>query len=125
VDAAAPSTPVLPQLERACKPTDSLLPLPVIHMRRVKAVAPGSLPRRSRRVAGVDPCSPGSVTTEAQRRVMRSLGFACKEKIDLKTQDAYFKIMGSRLNESHVAAMAAIFGWNIEEDAQVRAGDFL
>ncbi|CAD6246850.1 unnamed protein product [Miscanthus lutarioriparius] len=118
VDAAAPSTPVLPQLERACKPTDSLLPLPVIHMRRVKAVAPGSLPRRSRRVAGVDPCSPGLVTTEAQRRVMRSLGFACKEKIDLKTQDAYFKIMGSQLNESHVAAMAAIFGWNIEEDAQ-------
>ncbi|XP_066339907.1 uncharacterized protein [Miscanthus floridulus] len=125
VDAAAPSTPVLPQLERARKPTDSLLPLPVIHMRCVKAAAPGSLPRRSRRVAGVDPCSLGPVTTEAQRRVMRSLGFACKGKIDLKTQDVYFKIMGSRLTESRVAAMAAIFGWNIEEDAQVRVGDFL
>lgn len=124
-DVTATPTLALPQLSKVCKPTDMLLPQPVIHKRRIKAVAPGSLPRRSRRVAGADPCSPGPITTESQRRVMRCLGFECKAKIDPKTQDAYFKIMGSRFADNHVAAMAAIFGWSLEEDSQVRAGDIL
>jgi len=56
----------------------------------------------------------------AQRKVMRRLGFEATEKIDPKTQDAYFKTFGQMLSDSHMAAMTAIFGWTTEEDLQVR-----
>lgn len=114
-------TPVHLQLLKVRKPTDKLLPHPVIH-KRSKAPASVSLPRRSRRVAGVGLCSPGPVAIESQRWVMRSLGFDCAARIDSKTQDAYFKLMGERLADCHVAAMAAIFGWSID-DSQARLGD--
>jgi len=71
-------------------------------------------------VAGVTPCSPGPVTMVAQRKVMRTLGFEATEKIDPKTQDAYFKTFGQTLSDSHMAAMTAILGWTSGEDLQVR-----
>jgi hypothetical protein len=61
----------LPKLDKVRKPMDKLLPLPVIQKRRKKAPPPGSLPWRSRRVAGVAPCSLGLVLSVAQKRVMR------------------------------------------------------
>lgn len=46
---------------------------------------------------------------------MRSLGFGLQEKIDVAVQDEYGKLYGQKLNESHVSALAAIFGWTVEE----------
>jgi len=97
------------------KPIDALLPHPRIQKRRAKKPPPGSLPRRSRRVAGAEPCSPGPVISVAQRKVMRSLGFGLQEKIDVAVQDEYGKLYGQKLNESHVSTLAAIFGWTVEE----------
>ena len=51
---------------------------------------------------------------------MRSLSFEATEKIDPKTQDAYFKTFGQTLSDSHMAAMTAILGWTSGEDLQVR-----
>lgn len=94
-----PSPPPAHQrLLKVRKPVVRLLPKPVVHKRRSKGPAFGSLPRRSRRVAGAGPCSPGPITSESQRRVIRSLGFDCREKIDPKTQDDYFILFGKPLS---------------------------
>jgi len=119
--AVAPTPALSPprQLQELRKPIDCLLPPPVVQRRRNKARS-GSLPRRSRRVTCANPCSPGPVTTVAQRKVMRNLGFEATEKIDPETQDAYFKTFGQTLSDSHMAAMTAILSWTPEEDLQVR-----
>ena len=66
-------------------------------------------------MAGAEPCSPGPVISVTQRKVMRSLGFGLQEKIDVAVQDEYGKLYGQKLNESHLSALAAIFGWTVEE----------
>jgi len=72
-----PATPCK-DLERIMKPVEQLLPRPVAKRRCCKKTS--APPRRSRRVAGVKPCSPGPVTTDAQRKVIRSLGFTDKDE---------------------------------------------
>ena len=108
-----------------CKPIDSLLPQPVIQKRRSKLPPPGSLPRRSRWVAGAGPCSPGPLVTEAQKRVMRQLGFSEREVIEPEAQDRYCKLYNPLLSDSHVSAIAAIFGWIVGNGEQVRSADVL
>ncbi|CAN6315898.1 unnamed protein product [Urochloa humidicola] len=112
-------------LSKIRKPVDTLLPLPDIQKRRKKAPPPGSLPRRSRRVAGAKPCSPGPVISDAQKRVMRQLGFEEKEVIDPSAQDTYSKLFKPPHSESNVAALAAIFGWSVGEGEQVRSVEVL
>jgi hypothetical protein len=53
-------------------------------------------------------------------RVMRSLGFEEREVIDPDAQDRYSKLYKPFLSESHVTALAAIFGWAVGEGEQVR-----
>ncbi|CAO2205839.1 unnamed protein product [Urochloa humidicola] len=118
------SSPIL-KMNKACRPVDSLLPLPVIQKRRRKVPPPGSLPRRSRRVAGAAPCSPRLVTTEAQRRVMRQLGFSEREVITPEAQDRYCKLYKTLDSDSNLAALAAIFGWTVGDGEQARAVDIL
>ena len=112
-------------LDKVRKPVDMLLPLPVIQKRRKKAPPPGSLPRRSRRVAGAGPCSPGPVVTAAQKRVMRHLRFEEKEIIDPSAQDKYCKIFSPLLSATHARALSAIFGWEVGEGEVVRAMNVL
>jgi hypothetical protein len=112
---SAPDAPAvsLNDLEKIIKPVVQLLPLPVAKIRSSKIVV--AVPHRSRRVAGVKPCSPGPIITEAQKKVIRSLGLAATEEaIDQKAQDNYFKLFEGRLADSHLAALAAIFGWQAE-----------
>jgi hypothetical protein len=101
-----------------------LLPMPVAKTRSTKTVV--AVPRRSRRVAGVKPCSLGPIITEAQKKVIRSLGLAAKEEaIDQKGQDNYFKLFEGRLTDSHLAALAAIFGWQAERFDDFRSPELL
>ena len=103
-----PATPCK-DLERIMKPVEQLLPRPVAKRRCCKKTS--AVPRRSKRVAGVKPCSPGPVTTDAKRKVIRSLGFTDKdEAIDQKAQDDYCKLFEGRLTDTHLVALAAIFG---------------
>ena len=121
--AEAPLASPLHRLNKVSKPINALLPQPVIHKRRAKGPPIRSLPRRSRRVAGASPCSPGPVVSAAQKRIMKSLGFGTDEKIDPADQDKYSKLFGRLLSESNVAALAAIFGWTVGEGEQVRSTD--
>jgi hypothetical protein len=112
-------------LDRVCKPVDALLPQPVIRRSRRKAPLPRSLPRRSRRVAGAAPCSPGPVLSAAQKRVMRHLGFDEKEIFSPSAQDKFCKLFKPSPSGSHVCAMAAIFGWEFGDGEQVRPAEVL
>lgn len=56
---------------------------------------------------------------------MRNLGFGLNERIDPATQGNYSKLYGQPLAESHVVALAALFGWTVEEGEQVRSLDLI
>jgi hypothetical protein len=118
-----PAAP-LNDLEKITKPVVQLLPMPVAKKRSCKTSAVA--PRRSRRVAGVKPCSLGPVITGAQRKVIRSLGLAAKdEAIDQKAQDNYCKLFEGQLTDSHLTALAAIFGWQAERFDDFRGPELL
>lgn len=69
-------------LDKVTKPIVKFIPQTVIQMGRSKAPPSGSLPHRSRHVASAGPFSPGPVISDAQKRVIRSLGLsAVEEKI--------------------------------------------
>ena len=63
--------------------------------------------------------------SEAKKRVMRQLGFEEREIIQPNAQDNYSKLFRPFLSDSHVCALAAIFGWDVGEGEQVRAADVL
>jgi hypothetical protein len=65
------------------------------------------------------------VLSEAQKKVMRHLGFEEKEIIQPSAQDSYSKLFKPLLSNSHVSALAAIFGWEVGDGEQVRAADVL
>jgi hypothetical protein len=114
----------LNDLEKIIKPVVQLLPMPVAKTRSSKTVV--AVPCRSRRVAGVKPYSPGLIITEAQKKVIRSLGLTAKEEaIDQKAQDNYFKLFEGQLTGSHLAALAAIFGWQAEHFDDFRSLELL
>lgn len=52
---------------------------------------------------------------------MRHLGFEEKEVIDPKAQDSYSKLFSPMLSESHLSAIASIFGWTVGEGEQVQS----
>jgi len=80
------------------------------------------MPRRSKRVAGVGPCSPGPVISKAQKRVIRSLGSpVVNENIDVDPQDQYSKLFCNLISDTQLAALAAIFGWAVEERLEARS----
>lgn len=72
-------------------------------------------------MAGVGPCSPGPVVSEAQKKVIRSLGFqVVNGHIDGDTQDQYSKLFCNPIPDTQLAALAAIFGWAVEEGLETR-----
>ncbi|WVZ64360.1 LOW QUALITY PROTEIN: hypothetical protein U9M48_013890 [Paspalum notatum var. saurae] len=89
-----------------------------LDVRRGKKQQAGTLPRRSRRLAGAGPCSPGPVVNPFQKRVMRSLGFGSEKKIVPMMQDEYCKLFEHELSLSNLAALTALFGWAASDDAQ-------
>jgi len=62
------------------------------------------------------------VVSEAQRRVIHSLDFSGEtEKIGTAAQDQYSKLFDRAISETHIYALAAIFGWAVEDGLEVRA----
>jgi hypothetical protein len=56
---------------------------------------------------------------------MRQLGFEEREIIQLNAKDNYSKLFRTFLSDSHVCALAVIFGWEVGDGEQVRAVDVL
>jgi hypothetical protein len=74
-------------------------------------------PRRSRRVAKLPP----ELGNEAAATICRQLGF-CDDQEHISFEDAqkYVHLFDAALSREHVAAMAALFGWELpgEDRAQ-------
>jgi len=88
---------------------------PPVQKRRPRAPPPTSAPRRSRRNAGLGAEFAGiPYSTGARKTVIRSLDIALEqEHVDQKVLNDYAKLFGHPLSESHVQALAALFGWTV------------
>ena len=88
---------------------------PPVQKRRPKAPPPISAPRRSRRKAGLHAEFAGIPdSTGARKTVIRSLDIALdQEHVDQKVLNDYAKLFGHPLSESHIQALAALFGWTV------------
>ncbi|WVZ93487.1 LOW QUALITY PROTEIN: hypothetical protein U9M48_039462 [Paspalum notatum var. saurae] len=59
-------------------------------------------------------------------RVIRCLGFTTgNEAIDQKAQDDYSKLFDGQLTDAHLAALAAIFGWQVDCSEEFRGSGIL
>jgi len=60
----------------------------------------------------------------AQAVLMRKLGIIGEsEHIDIEAQDDYARLFLHDLSRSNGAALAALFGWTVPDDAEVRCVD--
>ena len=68
------------------------------------------IPRRSRRVAKFPP----ELGSSSAAQVCRQLGFCDEnENISLVDANGYAKLFENELSSSHIAAVAALFGWQV------------
>jgi hypothetical protein len=116
-----PTTPATEFIRKVTKKVDGLVPVPNIPKRRTKAAGPETLPRRSRRITNLPP----ETDIASASIVCRKLGLADEEgKISDDTLNRYAKFYNHLLGRDHVAALSALFGWDVppEGQAQVAAG---
>jgi hypothetical protein len=91
-------------------PINSLLPPPRTTNRRRRTVPTNFIPRRSRRVAKFPP----ELGSSSAAQVYRQLGFCDEmENISLEDTNNYARLFKNGLSGSHVAAVAALFGWQV------------
>jgi hypothetical protein len=102
------SSPLQEFKSAVTKPINSLLPPPRITSRRTVPI--NFIPRRSRRVAKFPP----ELGSSSAAQVCRQLGF-CDENENISLEDAngYAKLFENELSSSHIAAVAALFGWQV------------
>lgn len=110
------STPLQEFKDGLTKPTDELLPPPALIVKRRKMMPSNFKPRRSRRVAKFPP----ELGSDAAAKVCRHLGF-CDEHENISFRDAsnYARLFHSTLSRDHVAALAALFGWEVPHVEQI------
>ncbi|KAG2641611.1 hypothetical protein PVAP13_2KG225800 [Panicum virgatum] len=112
-----PTTPATVFFEKITKKVDGLVPVPSIPKRRTKTAGLVSLPRRSRRIAKLPP----DTDLASAATVCRKLGLADEDgKITEDTLNRYAKFYNHLLGRDHVAALSALFGWDVPEGGQAR-----
>lgn len=110
-------------ISRVTKPVGAQLSLPVPqHKGRKTAAPPMSTPRRSRRVAKLPP----ETVPRAAVTVCRQLGISRKqEQISDEALKRYTEVFNTPLSEVHLAALAALFVWEVPREAQVYVSDLV
>jgi hypothetical protein len=95
-------------------PMAQLFPTPLIAKRK-KLMPSNFKPQRSRRVAKFPP----ELGSESAAKVCRFLGF-CDEQENISFQDArkYASLFDAALSSDHIAALAALFGWEVPQVVQ-------
>jgi hypothetical protein len=112
-EVSSPSpTPLQEFSQHISKAINSLLSPPPIPKRRKKTLLRNFRPRRSRRVAKFPP----ELGSEAAASVCKKLGF-CDDHGIITLEDAskYVVLFNSPLSREHIAALAALFGWDTSE----------
>lgn len=100
-------------MEKISKKTSRILPTPRTNRARQRGRTPRAPPRRSRRIAGVEPEEVGAATaTRNKKKVMRALDILEEsEGISQEALDRYSKLFTqSSLTSSQAQALAALFG---------------
>ncbi|KAJ1273872.1 hypothetical protein BS78_05G018200 [Paspalum vaginatum] len=107
-------------LKKLRKKTSAILSTPPA---RAPSRLPAAPPRRSRRIAGLGPDrSFLKDSTRIRRQVVRSLDIIDdNDGLDQQALDAYAQLFTHQLSESHVQALAALFGWAPPEDVCLQA----
>jgi hypothetical protein len=103
------------------KQVEAVVPVPNIPKRRTKTAGQVSMPRRSRRIANLPP----ETYFPSTSMVCRKLGLADEDgKISDEALNRYANFYDHLLGRDHVAALSALFGWEIptEGEARVAAG---
>lgn len=88
-----------------------------------KTTATSSL-RRSRRIANAG--GRGPAIEKAQEVLMRKLGILTeRETVTAEAREAYAKLFDNPLSRPQLAALAALFGWEIPADGEARSAELL
>lgn len=105
-------------IQKISRPVQAIAPTPTTNKRRQRTVGPVSMPRRSRRLANLPPESDRiSAST-----VCRKLGFASEEgRISDDALARYSKFYNHLLGRDNLAALSALFGWEVPSEGQARA----
>ena len=97
------------------KKTTKILPTPRANRLRSRACVQRAPPRRSRRIAGMQPDSNGGgAPSRTMKTVMRALDLIGDSAgIDQQSLEEYCKLFtgSASLLDIHVQALAALFGW--------------
>jgi hypothetical protein len=109
---SAALTPLQEFSQHISKAINGLLSPPPVPKRKKKTLPRNFKPRRSRRVAKFPP-ELGSVAAVS---VCKKLGF-CDDHGNISLEDAsrYAALYNSPLSREHIAALAALFGWDASE----------
>ena len=115
-------------MAKITKKTIKILPTPSANRLRSRTCAPCTPPRRSRRIAGMEPDTPGGgASLRTKKKVMRALDIIGETAgIDQQSLERYSKLFTglARLPNSQVVALSALFGWATpDEEEQGLAAD--
>ena len=101
------------------KKTDGLLPPPVPLRRGCKQLPPDFIPRRSSRLARQR--TPNDATRQIQFELLRTMDIGdADEAFSDKALEKYGRLFNSPLSESHIKALAALFGWSVPVDIHLQ-----
>ena len=112
------NTEVSEFIAKISKPVHALVPTPATKKRRQKTMGPVSMPRCSRRLANLPP-EPDRASAST---VCRKLGLTEEEgRISDETLARYSKFYNHCLGRDNLAALSALFGWEVPPEGQARA----
>jgi len=115
-------------ITKLSKKTSRILPTPRKNRIRQRNRIPGAPPRRSRRLAGVEPKNVGAASsTRSKKKVMRALDLIGEsEGITPEALDEYGKLFtpSCSLVSSQSQALAAQFGWTVPDEDELEQEDF-
>jgi hypothetical protein len=113
------TTPVCDFVALVTKKTDGLLPPPVPLRRGCKQLPPDFIPRRSSRLARQR--TPNDATRQIQFELLRTMDIGdADEAFSVKALEKYGRLFNSPLSESHIKALAALFGWSVPVDIHLQ-----
>jgi hypothetical protein len=100
------------------KPVDCILARPATQKRRRKQTPKDFIPRRSNRLKKDGRGAPSTAVRKIRVDIARTLGIlADQEGLAQEALDEYGRLFSKPLSQDHVAALAALFGWAIPENA--------
>ncbi|CAO2038112.1 unnamed protein product [Urochloa humidicola] len=115
-----PTTPATVFIDKITKKVEAVVPVPGIPKRRAKTAGPVSMPRRSRRIANLPP----ETDFASASTICRKLGLADEEgKISEEALNRYAKFYNHLLSREDVAALSALFGWDVPLEGQAHVAD--